>query len=123
MRHKLLPLLRNEFQPNVVRLLCSSAEASRHERNFLEHVAVSHLNAHGLAIEALVEQHQAVRAHVVRAASPVPISSERLTAIERMTRKGFGRVQLEGGWTVELPHGGKKMIFLPTKSIDTETST
>ncbi|HIA00761.1 MAG TPA: tRNA lysidine(34) synthetase TilS [Myxococcales bacterium] len=114
-RHVLLPLLKSDFQPQIVRHLTRIADITRSERSFLEAKATEHLERFGLKIAALRDLHAGIRPHVIRAASPVAISSERLDAIERLVTGGSGAVQLEGGITVKIDRVISQLIFRPTK--------
>ncbi len=113
-RHVLLPLLKSDFQPQIVRHLTRIADISRSDRSFLEAKATEHLERFGLKMAALRGLHSGIRPHVIRAASPVAISSERLDAIERLITGGNGSVQLEGGISVKIDRDSSQLVFRPT---------
>jgi tRNA(Ile)-lysidine synthase len=114
-RHVLLPLLQKDFQPQIVRQLSRIADTTRADRSFLEAKAAEHLERFALEMAALRDLHPGLRPHVIRAACPVAISSERLEAIERLVSGEGGAVQLEGGVTVKVDRSSSQLLFEPTK--------
>jgi tRNA(Ile)-lysidine synthase len=113
-RHQLLPLLKSDFQPQMVRNLTRLANTLRSERGYLEQSACAYLEAEGLALSALRSLHPGLLPHVIRAACPVVISAERLDAIERLIDGVGGAVQLEGGVTVDCLRKEDCLTFRPT---------
>jgi tRNA(Ile)-lysidine synthase len=110
-RHQLMPLLRDEYQPNLSDVLVRMADALRRDRRFLEAAATKHVSAHGLDVEALKAVHPDLVPHILRTVSPVPLTAERIQAIERLVHNQGGAVQLEGNVLVELPNAGKNLLF------------
>ncbi|MFT7626045.1 MAG: tRNA(Ile)-lysidine synthase [Myxococcota bacterium] len=101
-RHRLLPLLEGEFQPGAARALARLADAARSDRECLESLARRHYEEHGLELDALGHAHLGLVPHIFRYACDVPISAERMKAIQRLISGEGGSVQVEGGVTVEI---------------------
>lgn len=110
-RHHLMPLLTEEYQPKLSDVLVRMADTLRRDRQFVEATAADHLATQGLDVKALKAVHPDLVPHILRAASPVPLTTERIQAIERLLHNQGGTVQLEGNVLVELPSAGKNLLF------------
>ena len=110
-RHVLLPLLEEQFQPKIRQVLTRLADVARRDRACLEALAQEHLALHGLAIEPLLGAAPGLWPHVLRACCPVPISEERMMAIGRLLNAREGIVQLEGGLFVRVEGKPSTVVF------------
>ena len=104
-RHRLMPMLSEEFNPQIARSLARLADAARSDRDALEALAEAHVAAHGGSISALLATPAGLWPHVLRKLcstklGPTPIPAERMQAILRLLTVGSGTVQLEGGGSV-----------------------
>lgn len=116
-RHELLPMLEGQFNPNLSQGLARLADVLRGDRAFLESAANAHLEAHGLLLEPLRAAHAGLLPHILRAASPVAMSFERIQAMLRLVHVGAGIVQLEGPFSVSIQraNGTQRVVISPTK--------
>lgn len=99
-RHRLLPMLSQEFNPQIVRSLARLAGAARSDRQALEALAEAHIVLHGASIRALLATPAGLWPHVIRKLCPTSIPAERMQAILRLLTGDGGAVQLEGGGSV-----------------------
>ena len=111
-RHRLLPVLESEFQPQIARSLQRLAESVTLDREALESAVMKHTELNGSATAALRAVSEGFRVHVVRHLCPVSITLERATAVSRLVVGDIrGKVQIEGGVYAAIERGNLVFIY------------
>ena len=96
-RLRLIPILQEEFQPQIVRSLQRLAESVQLDREALEAATERHISTYGASVQALRDVSEGLRIHVLRALCPVSMTLERVQAVSRLVMGlSRGTVQIEG---------------------------